>query len=97
VQFFQKTQTDSRGTHRLKVLGLKSLDELEQKVVPQRIRGSGEELSALPEEVLSEADALKEITELAKMNKVLKSFIGMGYVGFHSCGPFQATIVYLAH
>ena len=50
--------------------------------MPKRIRGQGEELSGLPNEVLSEADALKEITELAKMNKVLKSFIGMGYVRF---------------
>jgi glycine cleavage system pyridoxal-binding protein P len=65
---------------RLKVLGLKSLDELDQKIVPKKIRGNGEELSNLPAEALSEADALKEITEISKMNKVLTSFIGMGYV-----------------
>ena len=61
-------------------MGLRSLDELEEKVVPKKIRGKGEELANLPDEVLSEADALSEITQIAKMNKVLKSFIGMGYV-----------------
>jgi glycine dehydrogenase len=66
------------------VLGLKSLDELEQRVVPKAIRGNGEELNNLPQEPLSEADALNEITELAKMNRVLKSFIGMGYVSLQS-------------
>ena len=61
-------------------MGLKSLDELEQKIVPKAIRGNGEELDGVPEKGLSEADALNEITGFAKMNKVLKSFIGMGYV-----------------
>ena len=64
------------------MLGLKSLDELEQKIVPKAIRGNGEELEGVPEKGLSEADALNEITGFAKMNKVLKSFIGMGYVSF---------------
>ena len=61
------------------MLGLSSLDELEEKVVPKNIRGKGEELLNV-DETLSEADALQEITAIAKMNKVLKSFIGMGYV-----------------
>lgn len=56
------------------------MEELADKVVPIQIRGNGDELKGVPAEGLTEADALKEITELAKMNKVLKSFIGMGYV-----------------
>jgi glycine dehydrogenase len=65
----------------LKALGLNSLEELTDKIVPRNIRGNGEELEGLPLHALNEGDALKEITALGKMNTVLSSFIGMGYHG----------------
>jgi len=60
----------------LEYLGLSSLDELLEQTVPNKIR--------LPEEMAmpsarSEQQALNDIGEYAKMNKVANSFIGMGY------------------
>jgi glycine dehydrogenase len=60
----------------LEVLGCSSLDELVEQTVPQSIRMEGELKMGdpTPEHLL-----LGEIQEIARQNKVFRSFIGMGY------------------
>src|SRR6476469_2774230 len=60
----------------LALLGVKSLDELIDRTVPQSIRG-GKALE-LPA-ALSEFDALAELRGIAQQSKVFRSYIGMGY------------------
>lgn len=60
----------------LATLQVASLDELIDQVVPQTIRFKGE-LNLPPPR--GEAAALAELHELARQNKVYRSFIGMGY------------------
>jgi glycine dehydrogenase len=60
----------------LEKLGINSLDELLDSAVPSSIR--------LPEKLvmdkpLSETEALAKLKGIMSKNKVLKSFIGMGY------------------
>jgi glycine dehydrogenase len=63
----------------LATLGLASLDELVEKTVPGAIRlARGLELPA----PLSEEQALAELERKAAENRVLRSFLGMGY---HDC------------
>ncbi|PJA98794.1 MAG: glycine dehydrogenase (aminomethyl-transferring) [Ignavibacteriales bacterium CG_4_9_14_3_um_filter_30_11] len=60
----------------LKDLGLKSLDELIEQTIPSNIR-----LKKLPEfeEPISEYQLLNKLQEIGQMNKVFKSYIGLGY------------------
>ncbi len=60
----------------LKLLGLSSLEELADQVVPEEIRLRGG--LSLPEP-LTEEQALKRLRQLMDRNKVLRSFIGLGY------------------
>jgi glycine dehydrogenase len=60
----------------LKLLGLSSLEELADQVVPEEIRLRGD--LSLPEP-LTEEQALKRLRQLMDRNKVLRSFIGLGY------------------
>jgi glycine dehydrogenase len=63
----------------LATLGLASLDDLVAETVPEGIRlGRGLELPA----PLSEGEALAELRAKAAKNRVLRSFLGMGY---HDC------------
>jgi len=60
----------------LSVCGEKSLDELIKKTIPASIR--------LPEdlnvrEAVSESDYLNELKKIGALNKVFKSYIGLGY------------------
>jgi len=59
----------------LKVVGLKSLDELIDKAVPDEIRT----VEAFDQQPLTEAEALTELSRMAGRNKVMKSMIGLGY------------------
>ncbi len=64
----------------LEALGVNSLDELTEQIVPENIR--------LPEPIaldapVSEAQALAEIKAIARRNKIYKSYIGMGYYPTH--------------
>ncbi len=63
----------------LRVVGATSLDELVDKTVPSDIRSKKH--FAAP--AITEAAVLKEIRNIATQNKVMKSFIGMGYYGCH--------------
>ncbi|MEZ7975336.1 MAG: glycine dehydrogenase (aminomethyl-transferring), partial [SAR324 cluster bacterium] len=60
----------------LQILGMSSLDELIDKVVPDSIRMSGE--LELPES-RTETEVLDKLRALANRNTVAKSMIGMGY------------------
>lgn len=67
----------------LSQIGLKSLDELILKTVPDSIRSTHP--IDLPSGV-SEQEVLNEIKTLAQKNKIFKSYIGQGYYGTHT--PF---------
>ena len=60
----------------LKIIGVSSLDQLINETVPDAIRMSGE--LNLPK-AQSEFEYLRELKEVASMNKVYKSYIGLGY------------------
>jgi glycine dehydrogenase len=65
----------------LAALGLRSLDELIAKAVPAVIRR--QRAMQLPE-AMTEAAALAAMQSIASQNRVLRSFIGMGYYGCHT-------------
>ncbi|NND82870.1 MAG: aminomethyl-transferring glycine dehydrogenase [Gammaproteobacteria bacterium] len=67
--------------HMLSELGYDSLDALCDTVVPASIADNSP-LDLLP--ALSEEQALAELDELAKRNKLVKSLIGQGYYGTHT-------------
>ncbi len=60
----------------LNKIGVSSISELIDKTIPAHIRLSGELNIA---DAMSEQEYLKHIGELGAMNKVYKSFIGLGY------------------
>jgi len=74
----------------LEHIGVNSLDELIASIVPSSIR-MAEPLN-LPEP-LSEAGLLNELAKTAKLNKVYKSYIGMGYYDCVTPGVIQRNIL----
>jgi len=60
----------------LKVVGVSSVEELLKQTIPDSIRSS-QPLKV--GEALSEVDALDRLQKIVSKNKVLKSYIGMGY------------------
>ncbi|MCR8923526.1 aminomethyl-transferring glycine dehydrogenase [Dasania sp. GY-MA-18] len=60
----------------LKLLGLNSLDELIDSTVPSNIRLKQPMDLATPQ---TEADTLAQLKAIAKQNKLMRNFIGMGY------------------
>ena len=62
----------------LQTIGVKSMDELIEKTVPAAIR-TGKPLDL--EEGISEYAFLNRCRDLAKKNKLYRSYIGMGYYG----------------
>ncbi|MEK0416779.1 MAG: hypothetical protein RI949_785, partial [Pseudomonadota bacterium] len=67
--------------HMLSVIGAASRQALIEAVVPRSIARS--QTMQLPAAV-SEVQALEELRELARRNRVFKSFIGQGYYGTHT-------------
>jgi glycine dehydrogenase len=63
----------------LATIGVSSLDELIDQTVPETIRNR-EGLKKQPK-ALTEFEYLQELKKTAAMNKVLRSYIGMGYYG----------------
>ncbi|MBL8735496.1 MAG: aminomethyl-transferring glycine dehydrogenase, partial [Planctomycetes bacterium] len=74
----------------LATLGCSSLDDLTQKAIPASIRWHGE-LKTPPAK--SEREALLELTALAAENKVLRSYLGMGYHGTLTPAVIQRNIL----
>ncbi len=60
----------------LSILGLKNLDELVEKTIPAQIRNDKQIDNS---EGMSEFEYLNYITNVAKKNKLFRSYIGMGY------------------
>ena len=70
--------SESQVAAMLEAVGVSSLDELVAQTVPESIRlGRGLELP----EARGEHQMLEELQGVAKKNKVLRSFLGMGYHG----------------
>ena len=74
----------------LAAIGVESLDALTDKALPADIRARTP--LDLPEGV-SEAEALAELAEVAGANRVLKSFIGLGYYGTHTPPVIQRNVL----
>ncbi|MBG55515.1 MAG: glycine dehydrogenase (aminomethyl-transferring) [Deltaproteobacteria bacterium] len=74
----------------LDALGMSSLDDLIDKVVPDSIRMSGE--LKLPES-RTETDVINQLHGMAKRNKLAKSMIGMGYHNIILPGVIQRNIL----
>ena len=68
--------SESEKSEMLKSIGASSIASLIDKTIPANIRLNSELDIA---DAMSEAEYLKHITELGNKNKVLKSFIGLGY------------------
>ena len=68
--------SESEKSEILKSIGVSSIASLIDKTIPANIRLNSELDIA---EAMSEAEYLQHITQLGNKNKVLKSFIGLGY------------------
>ena len=62
----------------LSILGLQSLEDLIKTVVPENILSLSN--TDVPIE-MSESETIQRLKELAKKNKIYKSYMGMGYYG----------------
>lgn len=74
--------SDDERTLMLDTLGLRSMDELSDRVVPENIRKRTG--MSLPQ-AISEHDALIELKTIASKNQVVRSLIGQGY--YHTLTP----------
>ena len=74
----------------LATLGCKSLDELTNKAVPSSIRWQKELSTPAP---LSEREALAQLTGFAAENRVMRSYIGLGYHGTLTPAVIQRNIL----
>jgi glycine dehydrogenase len=77
-------------TQILATLGCSSLDDLTHKAIPGSIRWRGELATPAAK---TERDALAELTALAAENKVLRSYLGMGYHGTVTPAVIQRNIL----
>ncbi len=74
----------------LKTIGVNSVEELIEKTVPEKIRLNKQLILPSP---LTEYEMLKKLKSLASMNKVFKSYIGMGYYGTITPTVIQRNIL----
>lgn len=70
---------DTELTEMLDTIGVSSLDELIDQTVPEKIRNR-KGLKTIPAP-LSEFEYLQELKKTAALNKVFRTYIGMGYFG----------------
>jgi glycine dehydrogenase len=76
---FTRRHIGTEGSERqkmLEVVGFKSLEDLIDSTVPKSIRL---EQNLRLDKPLSESEALNSLKKIMSKNKVLKSFIGVGY------------------
>ena len=66
----------------LKDLNFKSLDQLINNTVPEKIQFKGELNIG---ESNSEYEALRKLKAISKKNQIYSNFIGMGYYGTYTC------------
>lgn len=82
--------SDNDISKMLTELGYESLDQLTNAVVPSSIADNSPlSLSAH----VTEEQALAELYEIAKQNKVVKSLIGQGYYGTHTPKVIQRNVL----
>jgi len=74
----------------LEALGLSSLNEMLDKVVPESIRRQDD---MQIDDGLTEHQALAKLKQIASKNQILKSFIGMGYYNTHTPPTIQRNIL----
>jgi glycine dehydrogenase len=74
----------------LTALGCTSLDDLTHKAIPGSIRWRGELATPAAK---SEREALAELTALAAENRVMRSYLGMGYHGTLTPAVIQRNIL----
>ncbi|WP_447556501.1 aminomethyl-transferring glycine dehydrogenase [Vreelandella sp. EE22] len=74
----------------LKVLDMSHLEELIEKTVPGDIRLGRELALDAPQ---SEAEALNYLSQLARQNRVAKSYIGQGYYDTHLPAVIQRNVL----
>ncbi|HLQ39300.1 MAG TPA: aminomethyl-transferring glycine dehydrogenase, partial [Planctomycetota bacterium] len=74
----------------LQLLGCKTLDELTEKAIPASIRWRGELQTAAAK---SEHAALAELRAFAEQNRLLRSYLGMGYHGTITPAVIQRNIL----
>ncbi len=74
----------------LQALGCTSLDDLTAKAIPASIRWRGELATPAAQ---GEREALAELTALAAQNRVLRSYLGMGYHGTLTPAVIQRNIL----
>ena len=76
--------------HMLDELGYNSLDDLTKSVVPKAIADNRPLELAKP---VSEEQALAELREIAKQNKLMTSLIGQGYYGTYTPKVIQRNVL----
>src|ERR1700733_3349749 len=99
MNLFEQQQNEFAGRHigpdeqetkeMLEVIGVKSLDELIRKTIPDTIRIKGK--LGLPA-AISEFDYLNELKKTAAKNKVYKSHMGQGYYHTITTSPILTNI-----
>jgi len=78
----------------LETLGVGSLDELVRETVPESIRRAVPlALAGLPDRELGEAELLESLRQIAKKNRIFRSFLGLGYSGTLVPGVIQRNIL----
>src|SRR3954465_9109428 len=78
----------------LETLGIGSVEELVRETVPESIRRSDPlALADLPERELGEAELLEILHQMAKKNRIFRSFLGLGYSGTLTPGVIQRNIL----
>lgn len=82
--------SEKEATEMLNFLQLKSIDELIDRTIPDRIRITKELQFDQP---LGEAQLLRRARELASQNEVWRSFLGMGFYSCHVPSPIQRNIL----
>ncbi|MFK7739295.1 MAG: aminomethyl-transferring glycine dehydrogenase [Planctomycetota bacterium] len=90
---FQDRHIGPRGgdlTEMLAALGCRSLDELTERAVPKSIRWPQDLQTG---DAKSERDVLAHLTALAGENKVLRSYLGLGYHGTLTPAVIQRNIL----
>jgi len=74
----------------LKALNMQHMEDLIEQTVPSDIR-LGRELAL--DDPRSEAEALEYLAQLARQNRVAKSYIGQGYYGTHMPAVIQRNVL----
>ncbi|EMR09842.1 glycine dehydrogenase [Pneumocystis murina B123] len=79
--------------HLLKQIGLNDLDTFIKKTIPSNILINEKEIEDALGKELSESELVSRLRKLASKNRLIKSLIGMGYVGTNVPSVIQRNIL----